>query len=189
MRLFVAIELPAWERQRLSELPARQDWLGLDRAGLNWIRAENLHITIKFLGSVPDERVPEICQALGDIHLPGPVRITIGYAAFLPPRGPLRVFVARVGGDLDRLADLQSHIERALEPLGFPRERRRFTPHVTLARPRREPRVPHDFREDVEEHPGPPGGSFPVDSFVLMNSDLKPTGPVYSVLARFPLGR
>src|SRR5687768_1758337 len=113
MRLFVAIELPAWERQRLAELPARQGWVGRDQAGLKWVRAENLHITLKFLGSVPDEKVPAICQALGDVQLPEPVPISIVSPAFLPPRGALRVFVARVGGELDRLSALQLQIERA----------------------------------------------------------------------------
>ena len=187
MRLFAAIELTEWERQRLARLPAMQGWVGMDRAGLNWVRPENLHITLKFLGTVPDEQVPAVCEALGGVRAPGPIQLSIGHPAFLPPRGAVRVFVAEVGGELDRLDVLQSEVEKVLTPLGFPAERRRFTPHVTLARPRREPRVPPEFRDDVWEHPGPPGGTFPVDSFVLMNSDLKPTGPVYSVVARFPL--
>jgi 2'-5' RNA ligase len=187
MRLFVALELPEGQRRRLAELPERQRWIGLERANLNWVRAQNLHVTLKFLGSVPDERVPEVCRALGEIRIPGPIRISLGGLAFLPPRGPMRVLVAELGGELDRLAVLQSAIERALEPLGFERERRAYRPHVTIARPRRDARVPPEFREDVREHPGPRGSEFPVNSFVLMQSDLKPGGAVYTAVARFAL--
>ena len=119
MRLFVAIDLHKLERQRLAELPMRQQWAGRDQADLNWVRPENLHITLKFLGGVPDEQVPAICHALGELPVSGPLKISVGSPAFLPPRGPLRVFVAEVGGDLDVLAALQADIERALEPLGF----------------------------------------------------------------------
>jgi 2'-5' RNA ligase len=187
MRLFVALELPEGQRRRLAELPERQRWIGLERANLNWVRAENLHVTLKFLGSVPEEQVQAVCNALAEVRIPGPIGISVGGLAFLPPRGPMRVLVAELGGELDRLGVLQSEIERAMEPLGFERERRAYRPHVTVARPCRGGRVPPEFREDVREHPGPRGSEFPVDSFVLMQSDLKPGGAVYTPIARFPL--
>jgi 2'-5' RNA ligase len=186
MRLFVAIDLPETERRRLAKLPETQRWFGLDEAGLNWVPPENLHVTLKFLGSVPDEQVLTICQALAEIRVPGPIHIQIGGASFLPRRGPMRVFVASVLGDLDRLGALQEEIERATAPLGFPRERRAFHPHITLARPRRNSRVPESFRAHVTDRPGHAGTVFPVESFVLMQSDLKPGGAVYSPVARFP---
>lgn len=187
MRLFVAIELPEGERRRLAELPDKENWIGLERVDFNWVRPENLHITLKFLGSVPDDRVAEIREALRDVRSPGPLKIRVGRAAFLPRQGPMRVFVSSVDGDVDALRELQSEIERVLEPLGFARERRAFSPHVTLARPRRERDVPGEFREDVEEHPGTLGPAFPVESFTLMNSDLNPGGPVYTPVERFTL--
>jgi 2'-5' RNA ligase len=186
MRLFVAIELPAGQRRRLAELPERYRWAGLERAALNWTREENLHVTLKFLGSVSDDRVPAITDALGAIRLPSPMDLRIEQLIFLPPRGPIRVFAANVGGETDRLAALQAAIELAVEPLGFPCEGRPFLPHVTLARPRRERRIASEARADVAEHQPPPGGNFAVDHFLLMNSDLSCGGPRYTPAARFP---
>ena len=188
MRLFVALELPEGQRRRLAELPERQRWVGLERADLNWVRGDNLHVTLKFLGSVPEDQVQAVCRALREVRTSGPILISIGGLAFLPPRGPMRVLVAELGGELDRLGVLQSEIERAMDPLGFERERRAYRPHVTIARPRRDGRVPPEFRDDVRDHPASRGSEFPVDSFVLMQSNLRPGGAVYTAVARFPLG-
>jgi 2'-5' RNA ligase len=188
MRLFVALELPQLERQRLAELRGEYRWEGLERAALNWTREENLHITLKFLGEVSDQQVARVADALAVVHVPGLIRLRIEGHSFLPPGGPIRVYVAGVEGELDRLAALQAGIELAVAPLGFPRERRAFSPHVTLARPRRERRIAVETRADVAEHQPSPGTEFSVDSFVLMQSDLKPGGPIYTPVARFPLG-
>src|SRR6476620_1044097 len=133
MRLFVALELPEGERRRLARLPDQMAWRGLESASLNWTREENLHVTLKFLGEVGDPQVPHVTAALARAGVPGPIALRIGSLGFLPPRGPIRVFVAQIGGDLDRLAALQAAIELALEPLGFAREQRAYSPHVTLA--------------------------------------------------------
>jgi 2'-5' RNA ligase len=187
MRLFVALELPEGERRRLAQLPETQQWGEFDEAGLNWVPPENLHVTLKFLGTVPDEQVPTVCQSLGEIRVPGTIHIQIGAASFLPRTGPMRVFVASVAGELDRLTALQSEIERTMEPLGFARERRAFHPHVTLARTRRGSQGPAGFRAAVIKHPGQLGVAFPVGSFVLMQSELRPGGAVYAPVAHFPL--
>src|SRR5439155_26627081 len=113
----------------------------LEAASLNWTREENLHVTVKFLGAVGDDQIAAVTDALAQVQPPGPIRLRIDALTFLPPRGPIRIFAAQLGCDLDRLAALRAGIELAVEPLGFPREQRPFSPHVTLARPRRERRV------------------------------------------------
>jgi 2'-5' RNA ligase len=186
MRLFVALELPEGERRRLAELPRRYHWAGLEAASLNWTREPNLHVTLKFLGQVEDDEVVRVAHALTDVRVPGPISLRITTLNFIPPRGPIRIFAAGLGGELDRLAALQAGIEGAVERLGFPREQRSFMPHVTLARPRRERRIPGEARADVAEHQPPAGPRFVVDEFVLMNSDLSSGPPRYTPLARFP---
>src|SRR3954463_7627721 len=101
MRLFVALELPEGERRRLAELPERYRWTGLEAASLNWTREESLHVTLKFLGSVGNNEVTRVTSALATVDVPGPIELRIDDLTFFPPRGPIRVFAARVGGDLD----------------------------------------------------------------------------------------
>jgi 2'-5' RNA ligase len=187
MRLFVAIELPEGERRRLAELPGRFQWKALETASLNWMREENLHVTLKFLGEVSDQQVSQVTHALGVVRVPGPIALRIESLGFLPPRGPIRIFAARIGGDLDRLAALHAGIELAMEPLAFAREQRPYSPHVTLARPRRERHIAGEARADVAEHQPPPGPDFVADQFVLIRSDLSNGPPRYTPIAHFPI--
>jgi 2'-5' RNA ligase len=189
MRLFVALELPEAQRHALAELRRRPGWLGPDAGNLGWVPRENLHVTLSFLGEVADGRVADVCRALGEIRAPGPLNLHTEGVTFFPPRGPVRVFVSRLGGDVGRLVELHDEVECALAPLGFPRERRAYAPHVTLARARRDRPARGDLRELVATHsPPPPGDPFRVESFALMRSDLKPTGAIYTPVARFSLG-
>lgn len=187
MRLFIALELPEGERRRLAKLPDHYEWRGLRVAPLNWTREENLHVTLKFLGEVGDPRVAKVADALAAVRVPGPISLRVESLGFLPPRGPIRVFVARINGDLDRLAELYTAIELAVEPLGFAREQRPFSPHVTLARPRRERRISGDARTAVAEHQPPAGPQFAVEHFVLLRSELSNGPPRYTPTAYFPL--
>jgi 2'-5' RNA ligase len=168
-------------------LHERFRWKGLESASLNWTREENLHVTLKFLGDVSDPQVPRVRESLGLVRVPGPIVLRIESLGFLPPRGPIRVFAARIGGDLDRLAAVHAAIEMAVEPLGFAREQRPYSPHVTLARPRRERRISGKARDDVAEHQPPPGPQFQIERLVLMSSDLSNGPPRYTPLAYFPL--
>ena len=184
MRLFLALELPGGERRRLAEYPLRQEWFP-SKEGVKRVRPENLHVTLKFLGDVADEKVDKVRGALVKVTVPDPIQLRTAGVTFFPPRGPIRVFVALLEGDIDRLIGLHSRIVTALGPLGFAREERRFTPHVTLARAARERGINHAARQLVTKHPPSPGEPFLVQSFVLFQSHLKPGGPEYLPLARF----
>jgi len=184
MRLFLALELPEEERRRLAQYPLRREWFGFGE-GVKAVRPENLHVTLKFLGDVADENVDQVRGTLEKVTLPEPIQLRTAGVTFFPPRGPIRVFVALLEGDLDRLVALHSRIEAALEPLGFAREERPFTPHVTLARAARERGINPAGRTLVADSPPAPGEPFQVRSFVLFQSHLKPGGPEYVPLAHF----
>jgi RNA 2',3'-cyclic 3'-phosphodiesterase len=184
MRLFLALELPDEERQRLAQYPRNQEWFGFAE-GVKPVRPENLHVTLKFLGEVPDPRLEEVREALEPVRLPGPIELHAEGVTFFPPRGLIRVFVALLAGDVDRLATLYAEAEAALEPLGFAREQRPFKPHVTLARADHRRKIPGVCRQLVVKTPPPRGDPFTVDSFVLFQSRLKPGGSEYVPLARF----
>ena len=184
MRLFLAIELPEDQKEWLVEHRFRKEWFGFGE-GLRLTRPETLHVTLNFLGEVPAERLAVIQGALGKITLPGRIDLHVARFTFFPPRGPIRVFVAQLGGAVEAVRELHARLEDALEPLGFAREARPFTPHVTLARAeaRRKPRG--ISRELVEKMPPPVGPTFSVDGYTLFESRLKPRGPEYVALARF----
>ncbi len=125
MRLFVALDLPTSLRTRLSFLSG-----GLP--GVRWVPPENYHLTLRFIGELPGWRAEEVDQALASIRAPGFRLLPSGVGAFA--KGG-RVTSLYVGVERSAaLEHLQAKVERALQEAGVERERRRFVPHVTLAR-------------------------------------------------------
>ena len=194
MRLFLAIELSDAPRRVLGGMSQawRENWnqelsgLGTECPPASWVRAENLHVTLKFLGEVPDTQVPRICDALKAISA-NPIRLQPDRIKCLPERGPVRVIGVGLGGELERINQLFQDVEQAVEPLGFARERRAYRPHITLARLRSF--LPSDARRTLSEAGTKhlPGPEFIAAEFVLMQSQLNPKGARYIPLARFPL--
>jgi RNA 2',3'-cyclic 3'-phosphodiesterase len=184
MRLFLAIELPDEVRQHIQQvLPIlqRQKW-DLESA-VNWTRPENWHITLKFLGDIEERRIGEIADALAQIRS-DPFDLFTSGLEYFPTRGPVRVLSLRVDGDTGRLNHLYDQIEAACETLGFAREQRRFIGHITIGRAK------DGFRSSVRQFdirelfPGP---LFRVSSFGLVQSQLTPTGSIYTRVSSFPL--
>ncbi len=125
MRLFVALDLPAAVRERLRFLAA-----GLP--GARWTPSENLHATLRFIGEVPTWRAEEIDAALTRLRAPG-FPLSLAGIGILDRGG--RPASLHVGIERSPpLEHLQAKIETALQRAGLPPERRRFLPHVTLAR-------------------------------------------------------
>lgn len=138
LRLFVALELPA---PILAALEQLQDQLRADRSArvVRWTRPEGIHLTLKFLGETPSARLDAIragLQAAASAHRPLQLGAA-GLGCFPNPRAPRVVWVG-LTGDLDALAALQSAVEAAIAPLGFPTENRPFSPHLTLGRVRQD---------------------------------------------------
>jgi 2'-5' RNA ligase len=187
MRLFLAIELSGCVRDALAEVSRRLK-CEADLASCSWVRTENLHVTLKFFGELPETDVPTICTALGDVVLGRSIALRPSRMELLPSRGPVRVIAAGLNGERDRLDELHGQIEAACVPLGFPPERRKFRPHVTLARARRP--LPGGVRRKIEQWTKDllPEVGLEVEQFVLMESQLKPDAAHYIPLARFPIG-
>ena len=181
MRLFVAMELSEEVRAALAGIQDR-----LRRAiadGVSWVKAGNLHMTMKFLGEVPDGRVPALAEALRAVPAGNELHLATGRIAVMPPRGPGRVLVADVEGEVDALRTLATAIDEACAAVGFQREGRPFRPHLTLGRLRPPRRLPATALAGVD----PPAVPFTVGEFVLMQSQLSPKGSIYTRAARFPL--
>ena len=138
MRLFIAINLPDAEKPRLSR--ALQD-LAANDLPARWVAPDSLHITVKFLGEVPEARLPAVVAALQD-GADGVAAFDValgGFGAFPSLSRPGILWVGVQAGP--ELAELQGRIERAFIPLGFEAEAREFHPHITVARVRKDGRI------------------------------------------------
>jgi len=174
-RLFVAIDLPAEERSRLRALLP-------PLAGARAVSAEQMHLTLRFLGAVAEEKVADVAAALGAVEAPAFALALAGVGVFPPPhtRKPARVLWAGVTPG-DGLAALKAAVDRALGPP----EERAFTPHVTLARWRDRPGP--ELRALLERHRAFTGPLFPVTAFRLYDSRTDPAGAVHTRLRSYPL--
>jgi 2'-5' RNA ligase len=181
MRLFTGLDLPPEVVRILDAL--------LDRlrpaAGIKWSPPANLHVTTRFIGEWPEERLPDLRATLDGLPSHPPIPIHVCKLGFFPnPHSP-RVFWAGVEASPD-LAALASETDRALLPLGLKPEGRPFSPHLTLARIKE--RVPlQKLREAIAALPSLDFGSFTADRFFLYQSRPGAAGSVYTRLAEFPL--
>jgi 2'-5' RNA ligase len=186
LRLFVACELPDEIRRGLGRL---QDSLRREEAGriLRWVKPEAIHLTLKFLGAVPQRQVLEIEAALGRRIEPFASSVR---PAQLGSFGGARVRVVWVGleGDLAGLASLAGKVDEALEPLGFSREARPFAAHLTLGRVRdgATDAERRELRGLIAGHRMAAFEPITLSEASLMQSVLGPGGSVYRRLAAFP---
>jgi len=187
IRTFIAIELTP-EVQR--EMEIIQDRLNLKKEpGVKPVKPESTHLTLRFLGPTPPDKVEEIRAAIqlaAENIRPFALELK-GVGCFPNNRTPRVVWVGLAGEET--LMRLQSRIEDSLAELGIRRETRPFSAHLTLARIRDDatPASRRRVGEAVENTVYEPDFKFPVDHVSLIKSILKPSGPEYSVLHRIDL--
>jgi len=186
VRLFVAVNLPAEMRQAAysAAAPLREGNLPI-----RWVASDALHITLKFLGDVEEERARAIGPALGTaVAAAKPFEVTLGgFGAFPDEERPRVVWIG-----VERhpaLELLANDVERALAPLGFDAELRPFQPHLTLGRSRGDARPAALRGLPALAQRAEYDGVLRVESVDLMESRLGPAGATYHVVHRAPLGR
>jgi len=190
VRSFVAVDLGAAVKSRLSEVQ-RQLKATVPSGSVRWVQPDSVHLTLKFLGDVPAERVDEIAAALRQTCEPLlPLSFAVGGAGCFPDlRRPNVVWIG-VDDPTRHLLALQQAVEKALNPLGFPPESRPFKPHLTLGRTQRS--APGADLRAVGDRVGALNvgalGQVEVREILLMRSDLSPGGARYTPLARISLG-
>ncbi|MEN6609918.1 MAG: RNA 2',3'-cyclic phosphodiesterase [Methanoregulaceae archaeon] len=174
VRVFVALELP----QEMQDAVAKaQETLRGTRARLTFVDPRLIHITLKFLGEVEERRIPEVVSAMKSVKF-SPFDITIRSIRGNNRNRPRVVW--GVAEDEGRSAALSALLEDALEPLGFEREDRPFTPHATLARVREFHPALTEKLQALEEFPC---GCCTIRGMKLKKSVLTPNGPIYSDIA------
>lgn len=184
MRLFVAIELSDAVRRYLR---VAQERLRAKCGGVRWTRPEQIHLTVKFLGDVADARVPDVTAAVGRAAAAGSgFSMDVAGMGCFPPAGAVRIVWAGLEEPSGALAQCVEGFEAAFEEIGFARERRAFSPHLTVGRVR-EDRSGGQIRAAVSAFKLE---SVPqeVSAVTLMSSVLAPQGPTYTPVMTARLG-
>ena len=176
-RLFTGLEIPPAIGQELSSYRG-----GLP--GARWIDPENYHITLRFIGDVDHATARDLFSLLGDGRRRGPLTVTLDELATFGGERPRAVFARAV--PTSDLNELQSEHERLVRRVGLPPERRKFTPHVTLARLR--DASPIDVAGYIGMRGRFPKLSFMARRFVLFSARASTGGGPYVVEAAYPLG-
>jgi RNA 2',3'-cyclic 3'-phosphodiesterase len=180
VRLFTALEIPPAVRENFASF--LEQLRGLSSQP-RWVRPENLHLTLKFIGEVLPEKLAAIRAALAAVRFNQAVTIDFRGLGFFPDEKYPRVFWARMDAS-PNLKALAADISQATEKLGIPPEQRPFSPHLTLAR-FQPPRLPEELRATIGENAAREFGSLRTSEFHLIESKLKPSGAEYTTLESF----
>ncbi len=176
VRLFVAIDLPS---RFVDQLLSVVTVLCSSQARLSIVGRESYHITLKFIGEVQEPKVNEIIVALDKVKSPS-LNLNIGSVTPDNNKRP-RVIWSDIDDEENRCRALVKAIDESLLPLGIPKEKRAFHPHITIARVKQF----HVSLLDVLERIPECKGAFESSEFVLKKSELTPSGPIYTDLSYF----
>ena len=183
-RCFIAVELSTDIAEGVRRI---QGGLRERTAGVSWVRPEGIHLTLKFLGDVDPDRVEGIAsKAEACVKAIGPFTTRIkGCGGFPNVRNP-RVIWIGVEDPAGLLKELQARVEQGMEEMGFAREGRGYTPHLTIGR-LRSGTGKGGVAQALEAMKGCDLGTMEVREVCLFRSLLKPTGAEYTKLKIIPL--
>src|SRR5580704_12373018 len=181
------MEIPAAVRDNLAARICELSKLSFDAIGRppRWVQPENLHVTLKFIGEKAPGTLEAIRVALPSVRANKPVDIKCRGLGFFPDDRHPQVLWAGLQAS-ENLPHLAEDADRALATAGVAREKRAFTPHLTLARFDR-PRLPDKLRDAIARAAARDFGSFEAREFHLIESKTKPSGAQYATLHSFAL--
>lgn len=185
LRTFIAVEITQAIRRKAGELIAA---LAETSADVKWVEPHNLHLTLKFLGDVPQQEIVEVCQAMADgAALVEPFELDVrGAGAFPTPARPRTVWLG-AGEGAESMVVLHDRVEAALAELGYREEHRRFQSHMTIGRVRGAGPGIAELGRLLQQLADFAAGRMTVSKVTLFASTLTPNGPVYEVLGTAPL--
>ncbi|TMH96158.1 RNA 2',3'-cyclic phosphodiesterase [Candidatus Bathyarchaeota archaeon] len=182
VRSFVSIDLD--DQQILSRVGSITSSLQAIGGDLKPVERENIHLTLKFLGNVSSSRLSEVKTSLHQLAFPAFTMEIKGAGAF-PNLNHMTVIWVGVNEGWSQVEQIYEHVEKLLSPLGFRKENRPFSPHITIARVRsgRKRDETANFLQQLNDESF---GSFIVDKVRLKQSILSSSGPKYSTLLEIP---
>jgi 2'-5' RNA ligase len=180
MRLFVAIDLNDSVRAAIAQYCGK---LRIACSSAKWVRPEGMHITLKFIGEMSEDRVDGILSALKMVRSTSQVDMSLRGVGFFPNEHRPRVFWAGIHAS-PNLAEIAHAIESKLEPLKIPKEAREFKPHLTLARID-ELRGLDKLRDAIKEADDADFGAMQASEMHLYKSELARGGAKYTRMGTF----
>jgi 2'-5' RNA ligase len=184
-RTFVALEIPDFVRARAAAI---MELLRKSSSSIRWVKPENLHLTVKFLGDIDEADLYEVCRAV-QVATGSFDSFTLecaGVGAFPSADRPRTIWL-RIEDPEGQLESLVGSVESQLKRLGFPREARRFVPHITMGRIQHGRRNLGDLTTELAKHAEARLGDVVVDELVVFSSELTPGGSIYTALGRAEL--
>ena len=187
MRVFIAVDVSDEVLKAIGDLQKQlQSRVRSGQRGVNWVRPAIMHLTLKFLGEVKDDEIVEVCRVVEDVagrH--SRFELDVEAVGYFGGKSARVVWVGMAGGS-DRLTKLADELDKGLASIGFAKETRPFTGHLTLCRIR-------NARDGLElayavDNFGPfSAGTTGIDAITVYQSELSRAGPVYTALASYKL--
>ncbi len=187
MRLFIAVDIDDENRGALRELQQRlRSGVDIKKGDAKWVNVDNIHLTLKFLGEVKDADVVEICNIVEDVaSRHGSFELDLESVGYFGKRSAKVLWVG-TGQGSDNLHRLQKELEEQLALAGWPEDRRDFNGHLTVCRVRSSQagvklaRLTEDYKDFKL-------GSISAEAVSVYQSQLTPSGPIYTRLGNYKL--
>ncbi len=184
-RTFLAIDIDEHIRKGLADV---EEMLASQDARISWVAAENLHITLNFLGDVKDEMAADVCHIAAEVAATvEPFDFDVEGVLAVPPHGQLRMIWVGVHDSTGRMTQLHKALAMAFEGLGLKEEERSFKPHITLGRVKFA-KHPDEVRSAIAPQAGEDFGACLAEEVIVFSSTLAPKGSIYTPMARATLG-
>jgi len=184
IRTFICIEVPRAIKERIESL---QRSLRRNNAQISWVKPSNIHLTIKFLGDVPLSKIESLCDSVERAaNGLNEFDIEVSTAGCFPSARSPRVLWVGLGNMPDGLKQLHANVESELARAGFPREQKRFSPHLTIGRVRGSQNAAQTAEDLIAQ--GFAQETFRATEVIVMRSELNSSGSIYTPQAIIKLG-
>ncbi len=185
IRSFLAFELPLEIKNTVARVSGE---LRQSSLKARWVKVDNIHLTVVFMGSIETEDTPAITRVVREVcQTYGPFDISLKGIGCFPNRRSPRVLWLGLDGDLEPMSEFRDALQGHLKGFGIKEEKRKFKPHLTLARFRKPKKM--DAKEDqlLSNYEDISSAVCSLKELILFKSDLKPTGAVYTKVESWPL--
>jgi RNA 2',3'-cyclic 3'-phosphodiesterase len=185
IRSFLAFELPPEIKDQVRKI---SEDLKRSKMDVRWVKPDNIHLTIVFLGDVREGDISAIVREIEQVCFGfHPFDVFLNGLGLFPDKKRPRVIWAGYNGDIERMSGLRDVLHERLAPFDIKEEKRTFKPHLTLGRFRNPAKADPQLDEILLRYKDFSSPNFQVGELVLFRSELKPQGPEYKKLESWPM--